>query len=157
MYHHLFNRTAQALLTAFLVSLAACKTTEDNAEAAADAMLCQARELLAQKRYDEARDTILTLRQRHPTALEARRRAILTLDSVELLQTRDSVALLESWLEGERAAFAQMAPRVNGATNDAYYRQQRLLRDMEFHLDELCAKVKFFVRKIDIDSRPDAD
>ena len=46
-----------------------------------------------------------------------------------------------------------MQPRLNGVTNDAYYAQQRLLRDMEFHYDELCAKVKFYLRKIDIDSQ----
>lgn len=153
MYHKPHPAAAATAIAAILLSMTACKTTEDNAEAGANVMLGQARELLAQKCYDAARDTILTMRQRHPMALEARRMAILTLDSVELMQTRDSVALYEARLEAERAAFAQMQPRVNGGTNDAYYRQQRLLRAMEFHLDELCAKVKFYVRKIDIDTR----
>lgn len=152
MHSPLRQACALATLTT-LFATTACKTTEDNSEAQADAMLGQARELLAQRRYAAARDTILTLRQRHPMALEARSLAILTLDSVELLETRDSLERYEAQLEAERAAFAKMQPRLNGATNDAYYAQQRLLRDMEFHYDELCAKVKFYLRKIDIDSQ----
>ena len=130
-----------------------CKPSADDAEAAAQLMLAQAREQLAGKDYDAARTTILDLRKQHPTALNTRRAAILTLDSVELLATRDSVARYEQMLDAAREDFKQMLPRENGQTNQAYYAQQRVVMEMERHFDELCAKVKFYVRKIDIDQQ----
>jgi len=140
-------------LLVLLAVLSACKASEEVVELSASKMLDEARELLEQKHYAAARDTILSLRQQHPTALLTRRAAILTLDSIELLQTRDSVVCYEQALNEERARFAKMKPRVNGRTNDEYYAQQRLLFNMEQHFDELCAKAKFYVRKIDIDKR----
>ena len=142
-----------ALAATLGVAVSACKTAEENPEDAASLMLGEARALLAEGRYGAARDTILSMRQRHPLALEARSHAILTLDSVELLETRDSMMRYEAELESARAAFGQMLPRVGGSTNEAYYAQQRLVHDMEFHFDELCAKAKFYARKIDIDSK----
>lgn len=47
-------------------------------------MLEQARTLMKEGNNAAARDTILSLRKRFPRAIEARRQAILTLDSVEL-------------------------------------------------------------------------
>ena len=49
-----------------------------------EAMLREARQLYAEARYDAARDTILSLRRRFPMALDARRQAILLMDSIEL-------------------------------------------------------------------------
>lgn len=129
-----------------------CKTAEDATEDNATAMLDEARQLLANKHYTAARDTILSLRRLHPTALEARRAAILTLDSVELMETRDSMARYEDSLNAVRERFKTMLPRVNGHTNEAYYIEQRRVFDMEQHFDELCAKAKFYIRKIDIDA-----
>ena len=114
-------------------------------------MLDEARVLLANQNYAAARDTILSLRSQYPTALAARRAAILTLDSVELMETRDSVERYEESLNAARESFKTMLPRENGKTNEAYYDQQRTVYQMEQHFDELCAKVKFFLRKIDID------
>lgn len=128
-----------------------CKTSEDVAEQQASMMLDEARGLLADGSYAAARDTILSLRRQHPTALQTRRAAILTLDSVELMETRDSLLHYEASLEAAREGFKKMLPRVNGRTNEAYYQQQRRVFEMEQHYDELCAKVKFYIRKIDID------
>lgn len=47
-------------------------------------MLNEARQLYSEGRYAAARDTILSLRKNYPTALEARRQAILLMDSIEL-------------------------------------------------------------------------
>ena len=150
MHSPLRQACALATLTT-LFATTACKTTEDNSEAQADAMLGQARELLAQRRYAAARDTILTLRQRHPMALEVRSLAILTLDSVELLETRDSLQRYELSLQAAREDFSHMRPRLGSKTNEQYYQQQHLVFEMEQHYDELCAKAKFYLRKIDID------
>ena len=130
-----------------------CKTTQEATEDEAFFMLDQARELLADGQFNAARDTILALRHQYPTALQTRRAAILTLDSVELLETRDSLSRYAISLEAAREEFKRMKPRVNCRTNDAYYQQQRRVFEMDQHYDELCAKAKFYVRKIDIDRR----
>lgn len=46
-------------------------------------MLHEARSHYAQGQYEAARDTVLSLRRRFPTALDARRQAILLMDSIE--------------------------------------------------------------------------
>lgn len=131
--------------------LSACKETLESQEAQAHAMLMQARMLMADSHFDAARDTIYSMRQRHPRALETRRAAIVTLDSIELMATRDSLEQFERQLEAAREGFKTLKPRENGRTNQLYYDQQRKVMAMEQHYDELCAKVKFYVRKIDID------
>lgn len=144
------------IISAFAVllplAMTSCKSAEEAADIMAALQLDEARELMSQKQYAAARDTIMSLRQQHPTALEVRRAAILTLDSVELMETRDSIARYEKRLHAEQKAFEMMKPRLNGKTNEAYYTQQRLLFDMRQHFDELCAKAKFYVRKLDIDA-----
>lgn len=140
-------------LLALLGVLVACQSKTDAAEDAAAVLLNDARALLASKQYEAARDSILLLRQKYPMALQSRRAAIVTLDSVELLQTRDSLTCYEVQLQAAKEGFRQMAPRVDGKTNEAYYAQQRRVMQMEQHFDELCAKVKFYLRKIDIDLR----
>ena len=144
---------ATIVLLLTVLTVLGCKSSTNEAEEAAQLMLADARQQMANKDYDQARATILDLRKQHPTALKTRRAAILTLDSVELLATRDSVASYEQLLDAARADFKQMLPRENGQTNQAYYAQQRVVMEMERHFDELCAKVKFYVRKIDIDQQ----
>lgn len=143
---HLIFIFATALLAA------SCKTTGDMAEDSASTMLDEARSLMSSRHYAAARDTILSLRRQHPTALDVRRAAILTLDSVELLETRDSLARFEDSLSIVEKNFQAMQPRLNGHTNEAYYIEQRRLFEMRQHFDELCAKAKFYLRKIDIDA-----
>lgn len=131
--------------------LAGCKTSGEASEEEASFMLNEARDLLSQKLYVAARDTILSMRRQHPTAVQTRRAAIVTLDSIELMETRDSLLTYERLLNAARESFRQMLPRVNGRTNEEYYLQQRRVMRMEQHFDELCAKSKFYLRKIDID------
>lgn len=130
-----------------------CKTAEDATEDSASTMLDEARQLLADKHYAAARDTIFSLRRQHPTALDVRRAAILTLDSVELMETRDSLRRFEDSLNAVREHFKTMQPRIKGQTNEAYYIEQRRIFEMQNHFDELCAKAKFYIRKIDIDAQ----
>lgn len=67
-----------------LVSLGACQSQTENPEEKGQELLNQARNLLEQGNTNAARDTILSLRQRYPLAIEVRRQAILTMDSIEL-------------------------------------------------------------------------
>ena len=136
-----------------VVLVCSCTSAPADPEVPAAEMLAEARGLLEQKDYSAARDTILSLRKQYPQALKTRRAAILTLDSVELLEARESVAAYELTLNAARDSFHQMQPRLNGQTNDEYYVQQRRVMAMGQEFDELCAKVKFFLRKIDIDKQ----
>lgn len=65
-------------------------------------MVGMARRLMNEKNYTAARDTIISLRQNHPTAIEARKRAILLLDSVELFATRDSLRITQDSIDRQR-------------------------------------------------------
>ena len=65
-----------------LFMLSCSKPANDEVQGAK--MLREARALYADGHYDAARDSILSLRQHFPMALEARRQAILLLDSIEL-------------------------------------------------------------------------
>lgn len=85
-----------AVLALAIVMLASCGASE---EQMAQQMLEQARTALRHKQYSEARDSILSLRQKHPTAINARRQGILLLDSIELQAAADSLtrAQGEDW------------------------------------------------------------
>lgn len=84
------------LLPLALVMTTACSSPSqqeiDDREGARQ--LQDARNALNLKQYDAARDTIMALRRNHPLALQARKQAILLLDSVELFAARDSLAQL---------------------------------------------------------------
>lgn len=79
------------------ILLAAC--TEKTPEERASKMLREARYALHHHLYNEARDTIFSLRRNCPTAIEARRQAILLLDSIEMNAAADSLKLVtgEEW------------------------------------------------------------
>ncbi len=51
---------------------------------AAERLLNEARQLMRYAITDAARDTVMSLRRRFPRAISVRRKAILTLDSIEL-------------------------------------------------------------------------
>ncbi|MBP5381329.1 MAG: hypothetical protein J6Y39_06350 [Bacteroidaceae bacterium] len=65
------------------IILIACASKPDP-EQQGQQKLGEARQLYAAGNYSAARDTILSMRQNFPTAIEARRQAILLMDSVEL-------------------------------------------------------------------------
>ena len=82
------------LLPLMLLGLMAC-SSGNKEEQKAMRMLGDARFALNHQHYDEARDTILSMRRQHPTAIEARRQAILLLDSVEMAAAADSLKQAE--------------------------------------------------------------
>lgn len=57
-------------------------------------ILSSARQALMARNYDEARDSVMSLRKNTPLAFDARKQAILLLDSIELLAARDSLDAL---------------------------------------------------------------
>lgn len=68
----------------------------DDAEKQGARLLQQSRAALAQKNYAAARDSILSLRRNYPTAIEARKQALLLLDSIEMLAAKDSLVVADS-------------------------------------------------------------
>ena len=90
--HLSIKHTLTAALTLLLVMLSACASNE---EREAQQMLQQARSALRHRLYSEARDSILSLRKKHPTAINARKQGILLLDSIELQAAADSLTKAE--------------------------------------------------------------
>jgi hypothetical protein len=84
-----------SLLAACLLTACTQETTDERAAN----MLKEARYALHHHLYNEARDTIFSLRRKCPTAIEARRQAILLLDSIEMNAATDSLKLVsgEEW------------------------------------------------------------
>ena len=80
-----------------VVLLAAC--SEKTPEERAAIMLKEARYALHHHLWNEARDTIFSLRRNCPTAIEARKQAILLLDSIEMNAANDSLRIVtgEEW------------------------------------------------------------
>lgn len=90
--HLSIKHALAATLTLLLVMLSACASNE---EREAQQMLQQARSALRHRLYSEARDSILSLRKKHPTAINARKQGILLLDSIELQAAADSLTKAE--------------------------------------------------------------
>ena len=84
----------KVLLALALMGLTAC-SSGNKEEQLASRMLGDARFALRHGHYDEARDSILSMRRLHPTALQARRQAILLLDSIEMAAAADSLKQAE--------------------------------------------------------------
>lgn len=132
--------------------LAACSKTPD-AEKMAGKLVDQARELMMNKEYNAARDTIKSMREQYPTALVARGAAILLLDSVELLSAREELEPIGPALEAERATLQELMQDEHYKKNPAYYEQNRQVFAMEQLYDSIATKVKFFERKIAEDKK----
>lgn len=87
-------------LYAILLSAAALAScTQASPEVEADKLLQKSRQHLADGKYDAARDSIMSLRHRHPTAVQTRAKALLLLDSIEMAAASDSMgsATGEEW------------------------------------------------------------
>ena len=87
------------ILPVIAIICASCASSPTTPETAASAMLKKSRLHLQDGRYDAARDSILSMREKYPTALESRAQGILLLDSIEMLAARDSMesATGEEW------------------------------------------------------------
>lgn len=116
-------------------------------------MLAEARALLQQKQYDAARDTIESMRRTWPKAFQARTAGIVVMDSIELCEAQDSLAFLDERLHKEQEVFARLQQEESGSRTQAYYDQKNRVFRLQQHVDEMCVKVKFYLRKIDIDSK----
>lgn len=74
-----------------MVLLAVLSSCSESTDSQASRMLRDARLELDRQHYVAARDSILEMRRRFPTAIAARKQGILLLDSVEWLAAVDSL------------------------------------------------------------------
>lgn len=99
--HYVLRHAPLATLLLVLPLLVACggKTqAEQNREVAereGALLLGKARQALRADDYEQARRFVMALRSDQPLALDARRQAILLLDSIELRAAKDSIHFLE--------------------------------------------------------------
>lgn len=77
------------------IAFVAC-TSKPDPEVMGQRLLQDARFALRHQHYSEARDSILSLRANYPRAIEARRQALLLLDSIEIQAATDSLAVADS-------------------------------------------------------------
>ena len=139
-------------LVCLLIGSCTSEKKDPNQEAAP--MLESARTLMFEKKYQAATDTILAMRKQYPTALEVRRQGILVMDSIELLQAQDSLRVLDSIFQNENRKLDSIARLNNRGKNSPYYDQKNKVFYLRQNMDEIGAKVKFFLRKIEEDQKP---
>lgn len=146
------NRIAIFLLT--VMSLVACGGSDPtkSQQEKADSLLRQAREALAAKRYPEARTSIFRLRTICPLALDARQAAIFTLDSVELMDARDSLVIMDSIVRVQQQHYAPLMNHHHGR-NAQFFEARKHLMMLQSHQDDMAMKVKFYMRKLEEDRK----
>ena len=104
-------------LLLILLLLVGCKDARQEARdtqaAQGSVLLSEARSLCQTGRYDAARDPIQSLRRTCPLAIEARKQAILLMDSVEMLAAQDSLATLPERMDTALAGYAAEYERLS--------------------------------------------
>lgn len=123
----------------------------ESPEVLATRMLDTARMYLNEKLYAEARATIFSMREKHPTAFEARTRGIVVMDSIELGAAQDSLVVMDSVLQAEKAVFAAIEAKSDAMKRDEFYDQRAKVFRLAQETDMMEAKVKFYLRKLDVD------
>lgn len=141
-------------ITLLCLMAAACSSEKKDPNREAAPMLESARALMADKNYQAAKDSVLSLREKYPTAFDVRRQGILVMDSIELLQAQDSLALLDSIFQIENRKLEEISRQNNRGKNSPYYDQKNKVFYLRQNMDEMGAKVKFFLRKIEEDKKP---
>lgn len=95
-------------------------------------MLLDARQALEEGNYNAARKAIKDLRENFPLALNAREEAILLADSIELFEARQQLEEVDKFINQERMEKKD---------------------SLQAEYDELCQKVKFYLRKLQYDQK----
>lgn len=105
--------------------------------------LAAARKACMDRQFDAARDSIMSLRQNHPLAMEARRQGILLLDSIELFAANDSLVALNN-LAQEQYMKCLDDPEAPLFLDSATYVDEH---------ERLTVKIEFFERKLQEDMK----
>ena len=142
----------KALYTLLLPVIAcSCTGQEDKEEEYAGRMIDAARTLMTEGNYVAAKDSILAMRETFPTAFKARATGIIVMDSIELLGAQDTLAIMYSTCMAEQEILKKLETEKRRGNNAEYYRQRTEVFHLKQRFDELGAKVKFYLRKIEVD------
>lgn len=135
------------------LSIGSCDDTKDKAQTLVE----EARTALDEQRYDDVLTTIDTLRSRYPTAIEARKEALVLWQKAELLRTQKELAGIDSLLlqaEQEYARQKALADQLKETDPTAWREHNRAANFQKAYLDSLknrfdvaCAKIKYIHRK----------
>ena len=136
------RKTLYTLLLPIIVC--SCTGQEDKEEEYAGRMLDAARTLMTEGNYVAAKDSILAMRETFPTAF-------IVMDSIELLAAQDTLAIMDSTLRAEQEILKKLEAEKRRGHNAEYYRQRTDVFHLKQRFDELGAKVKFYLRKIEVD------
>lgn len=128
-----------------------CTGKEGKEEFYAVRMVNTARVLMARGDYTAAKDSILTMRKTFPTAFQARAAGIVVMDSIELLMAQESLAAAGSALKKARKTLELLEAEKRKGYDADYYRQRTDVFHLQQRFDETEAKVKFYLRKIEVD------
>ena len=129
------------------ILLASCNSKPTPDQLALE-MILSARTALSQHDYQSAKDSILSMREKYPTAIKARRQGILLLDSVELAKAREELAPIGPQVDEARTALKVLMEKPHYKKDPAYHEQNRAVFHLEQLYDSLATKVKFFERKL---------
>ena len=143
------RKTLYTLLLPIIVC--SCMGQEDKEEEYAGRMLDAARTLMTEGNYVAAKDSILAMRETFPTAFKGRATGIIVMDSIELLAAQDTLAIMDSTLRAEQEILKKLESEKRRGHNAEYYRQRTDVFHLKQRFDELGAKVKFYLRKIEVD------
>ena len=143
------RKTLYALLLPLTVC--ACAGNGEEEEKNAGRMVDAARTLMAERNYAAAKDSILAMRKAFPTAFDARSTGIIVMDSIELLAAQDTLALMDSTLQSEKELLKKLEAEKRRGHNAEYYKQRTNVFHLQQRFDEMEAKVKFYLRKIEVD------
>ncbi len=148
--NHMIRKTLYYILLILLA--VSCTSGEINQEQAANRLLQNARTLMREGQYENARDSVKAMRTRYPKAFTARTEGILVMDSIGLLEAQDSLMIVDSIYKAELQIFSDMQTRGMRKDNENYIRQHTKVFRLNQYLDEMDARVKFYLRKIDVDA-----
>lgn len=141
------------IMCALAALMAACG---ENKHLEAEALLEQASSLFDQGNYDEALTIIDSLRKVYPNAIDTRKRALTLQQNVELKQTQEELAVVDSMLQAVIHDYEYQRQKVEKdkqalrATPEelTMLTRTRMRRDsVQTRFDVLCAKIRYIHKK----------
>ncbi len=122
----------------------------NNDESAGMSALNRARRAMEDSDYVGAKERILNLRTMYPKAFQARKEAILTLDSVEIYLAIDSMQAAGQRMYAEQRALRKLEPNYTEHYME-YRKQEKKFNSAQERFNDMETKVRFFRKKLEVD------
>jgi hypothetical protein len=100
--------------------------------------------------YSGAKERILNLRTMYPKAFQARREAILTLDSAEMFLAIDSMQAAGQRMYDEQRALKELEANYTDHYME-YRKQEKRFNEAQTLFNDMETKVRFFRKKLEVD------